>query len=52
MDEIDVWDMPGFLKLRAWKAVGSREERTLRRRYIDEAWPDVKPDAQRQVNKI
>ena len=42
MDEIDRMDMPGFFRVRAWKA--SREEtKRPRRRYIDEVWPGVKP---------
>ena len=43
MDEIDHMDMPGFFRVRAWKANHERERKAPRPRYIDEAWPNMKP---------
>ena len=43
MDEIDRMDMPGFLKLRAWKADREQKKQKPRRRYIDEVWKNVRP---------
>ena len=43
MDEIDRMDMPGFFRVRAWKASREAKQKGPRRRYIDEVWPDVKP---------
>ena len=43
MDEIDRMDMHGFFRVRAWKANHERERKAPRPRYIDEAWPNMKP---------
>ena len=40
---IDVMDMLGFLRLRAWDARREQEKKKPRHRFIDEVWPDVKP---------
>lgn len=43
MAEIDEMDMPGFWKIRAWKArrehAKTPEAGAARRAYIDEIWP-------------
>ena len=36
MDEIDRMDMPGFFRIRAWKASREAKQKGPRRRYIDE----------------
>ena len=38
MDEIDRMDMPGFFRVRAWKASREAKQKGPRRRYIDEVW--------------
>ena len=43
MDEIDRMDMHGFFRVRAWKANYERKRTEPRPRYIDEAWPNMKP---------
>ena len=43
MDEIDRMDMPGFFRVRAWKANHERIRTAPRPGYIDEVWPNMKP---------
>ena len=43
MKEIDEMDMPGFLRVRAWKANHERDKNEPRAAYIDQVWPDLKP---------
>ena len=43
MAEIDQMDMLGFLKIRAWNAQREKDKKTPRPKFIDEAWPYVKP---------
>lgn len=44
MDEIDRMDMPGFLRLRAWKAQCEQQKAAPKPRYIDEVWPRLTPN--------
>ena len=43
MDAIDRMAMPGFFRIRAWKANHERKRTAPRPRYIDEVWPNMKP---------
>ena len=43
MKEIDQMDMLDSLRLRAWDASGEKEKNNPRQRFINEAWPGVKP---------
>ena len=36
-------DMPGIPRLRAWDAAQEQEKKKPRQRFMDEAWPGVKP---------
>ena len=47
MDEIDCMDMPGFFRIRAWKASREAKQKGPRRRYIDEVWKNMRPGAWR-----
>jgi len=38
MTDIDNMDMPGFLRLRAWRANGEKRKAAPQRRFIDEVW--------------
>ena len=43
MHEIDGMDMLGYLRIRAWKASREKTKREPVRRFIDEAWPSLRP---------
>ena len=43
MQDIDSMDMPGYLKIRAWHANREKKQKEPQRRFIDEAWPNLKP---------
>ena len=45
MDEIDRMDMPGFFRVRAWKASREAKQKGPRQRYIDEVWKNMRPGA-------
>ena len=45
MDEIDRMDMPGFFRVRAWKASREAKQKGPRPRYIDEVWKNMRPGA-------
>ena len=43
MKDIDEMDMPGYLRMRAWKATREKQAKAPVRRYIDDVWPNLKP---------
>jgi len=43
MQDIDGMDMLGYLQVRAWKANHEKKQKEPKRRFIDEAWPNLKP---------
>ena len=43
MKDIDEMDMPGYLRVRAWKARQEKKSKEPVRRYIDDVWPNLKP---------
>ena len=43
MKDIDEMDMPGYLRMRAWKANREIKVKAPVRRYIDDVWPNLKP---------
>ena len=42
MSEIDVMDMLGFLRIRAWNASRRNKKKEPKPRFIDEVWPQLK----------
>ena len=43
MHEINGMDMLGYLRIRAWRASREKIKREPVRRFIDEAWPSLRP---------
>ena len=43
MKDIDEMDMPGYLRMRAWKANREKHAKAPARRFIDDVWPNLKP---------
>jgi len=43
MQDIDGMDMLGYLKVRAWKAGREKAKKAPVRKFIDEAWPTLRP---------
>ncbi len=42
LNDIDMMDFVGFLRLRAWEASREQKQKEPRRAFIDEVWPNVK----------
>ena len=45
MKDIDEMDMPGYLRMRAWKANREKQAKAPTHRYIDEVWSSLRPDS-------
>ena len=43
-DRIDEKDMPGYLRMRAWKATREKQAKAPVRSYIDDVWPSLNPN--------
>ena len=44
MKDIDEMDMPGYLRMRAWKATREKQAKAPVRSYIDDVWPSLNPN--------